>query len=364
MMNSELLAPNPCLVAIVLVVKFQDEPRVVFHYPPRPGQDNSHFKAYLNKNLAGGASSDSSEDDNTSSSEDDVTAGHTTLDSVTGISTPEIEVDETGSASPEKPGPVRPDHHKPKWNDLFGFPSGALAKLLSPGRAARKKRFETSLNDHVYLGWPVYAREDGTWRKPRRKARGKRSRKPSDDQSSPYGGRGSEGESTVSGHIAEEPEDSSAQSTGVAASSEGQSDETDVTASENGTVKKALPNAKKPSVLLAEGDSRHSKKSRLDMFHVVFVLDPPPLEYHVRVKEMYIHIVKKFSRALRWEQRRSDYMLQEASTLSSMTKHLKHPGGKNISFLKNLCGSRLSDSRREATPSTPLSPTLISVQPS
>ena len=68
-------------------------------------------------------------------------------------------------------------------------------------------------------------------------------------------------------------------------------------------------------------------KDNLKMFHVVFVLDPPPLEYHLRTKEMYDHVIKKFSRALRWEQARSNYVSKEASAISSAGKgHHKASG--------------------------------------
>lgn len=66
----------------------------------------------------------------------------------------------------------------------------------------------------------------------------------------------------------------------------------------------------------------------LKLFHVVFVLDPPPLEYHLRMKEMYHHVVKKFSRALKWEQSRSNYVSKEVAIVTSICKSFSKSGGK------------------------------------
>lgn len=60
------------------------------------------------------------------------------------------------------------------------------------------------------------------------------------------------------------------------------------------------------------------------MFHVVFVMNPPPLEYHLRVREMYDNVVKKLSRAIKWEQARSSYVSKEATIIATCTeRHLK-----------------------------------------
>ena len=51
-MASYPLPPNPCLVAILLLVKTTSEPRIIFHYPPKPGEDNSHFTDMFKENPA------------------------------------------------------------------------------------------------------------------------------------------------------------------------------------------------------------------------------------------------------------------------------------------------------------------------
>jgi nitrogen permease regulator 3-like protein len=45
------------------------------------------------------------------------------------------------------------------------------------------------------------------------------------------------------------------------------------------------------------------------------VLDPPTLEYSLRLKEIYENVIKKFSKALKWEQARADYVWNEAQNI-------------------------------------------------
>ncbi|KKY29111.1 hypothetical protein UCRPC4_g00143 [Phaeomoniella chlamydospora] len=57
------------------------------------------------------------------------------------------------------------------------------------------------------------------------------------------------------------------------------------------------------------------KAANMRMFNIVFVLNPPILEYSLRVKEMYDNITKKFAKALKWEQAKSGYVWKEAKLI-------------------------------------------------
>lgn len=78
-----------------------------------------------------------------------------------------------------------------------------------------------------------------------------------------------------------------------------------------------------------DGDGPHlienasTAKSELIMFHVVFVMNPPPLDHAHRVKEMYDNIVKKFSRALKWVQVHHDYVWQQTDALLMKRQQLQ-----------------------------------------
>jgi hypothetical protein len=61
-----------------------------------------------------------------------------------------------------------------------------------------------------------------------------------------------------------------------------------------------------------DGSADAEDKDHLTMFNVVFVMDPPLLEYSMRVKEIYENIIKKFAKALKWEQARTGYVWRES----------------------------------------------------
>lgn len=93
-MSSETLPPNPCLLAILLVAKVNSEPNIVFHYPPRPGADNTRFTRYLAAQDKDKDGSSSTNDDNSSSHDEDVTDNDKSKQVKTGDNTPELDVEE------------------------------------------------------------------------------------------------------------------------------------------------------------------------------------------------------------------------------------------------------------------------------
>ena len=82
------------------------------------------------------------------------------------------------------------------------------------------------------------------------------------------------------------------------------------------------PSSKQPRVSGGEpldGDDKDS----MTMFNVVFVVDPPLLEYSIRTREVYDNIIKKFAKALKWEQARTDYVWREAQAMSHIKERAK-----------------------------------------
>lgn len=318
-MSSPPLPPNPCLVAVILVVKFYNEPQIIFHYPPRPGEDNSHYKNYLASDLTDDDSTSSSDDESTKSS-DERSKPEAQVELSNNGNSPDADVDETGSASPEKHDGVNPARI-PRWNDMFGFPSATLAKLLCPVSSNHKKRFEMGIDEKVFLGWPVFKRDGGGWQRKRRP----RKSKSTDNRSEVKKELGKGERTTTSGRT------SAVDSWEPVETSEQGSD------TEDGAYKQEVKCAGDDHPISEETSSQSHEASRdtngskdtletnpkdiLDMFHVVFVLDPPPLEYHLRVDEMYSNVVRKFSRALKWEQARSSYVAREASAISVLNRY-------------------------------------------
>ena len=283
-MTSSTFPPNPSLVAIILIIKTSSGgPRRVFHYPPNPGHDNPHVKLdYENCSSDDSGSSSNEMYSGYSSLEDDAFLdGH----------------DQSGSASPEKNGSFfwkKEDHGDA---GLFALPND-LPHLLCPPPTAHQKKFEINIGGRVFLGRPVFARDNGEWK--RKKPKKSKAIK---DIASARPNPTAPSKKTSAQH-----DESLTESSGY---------DSVIDEDEAETYDEAVEavEALRLHELSAKQDQEKTEqnwKEVLNMFHVVFVLDPPPLEHQVRIDDMYKHVVKKFSRALKWEQARSDYVLKEA----------------------------------------------------
>lgn len=188
----------------------------------------------------------------------------------------------------------------PPWENFLGLKTDVWEKLLCPAPAWHKRRFEVGLNDLTFVGWPVFARENGMWRK-RRTRRKKR---------------------------AEEIEDASAAETEAER-------ETEAVTSPRGS---ELANLFDSTESLKGSKEREKEKDKekeaagkdskgeMTMFNVVFVLNPPILEYHLRVKEKYENVIKKFGKGLKSEQVRADYVWTEVQKILHIKEKARESG--------------------------------------
>ena len=306
--------PDRWLVAVVMVVQTRSQPRLVFHYPPKPGQDNSRFTKLFKSGGNEDASATPSEEYDGSSSAEDLAVGDSTLDQPVSSSPPDIE--ELDSASPQKGNESHEELTEFQWNDLFGYQASTLARLLCPPASSHKKRVEIGLDNKIFVGQPAYAKPDGAWKT-------KKCRRTSSQSTAP---RTSERESVKSPVGKSEHPDRNAMT-------DSQDDEP-----RNGSTVGTLRShdARKTAgseIPTAYGDKNtKAPKAPLNMFHVSFVLQPPPLEYHMRVKDIYDNVAKKFTKALRWEQARSEYVATEAALIHSTVKRLNKAIGEPSSF--------------------------------
>ena len=331
-MASYPLPPNPCLVAILLLVKTASEPRIIFHYPPKPGEDNSHFRDMFKESPAEDDTSSSSSDDESQDSSAEVSKPiEQKEEGRTGKSTP--EVDEIGSVSPEKSDVLKRGKAKLQWDDLFGYQSSILAKVLLPSQSCHKKRFEVGLDGKVFLGRPVFARPDGTWKKPRKLRRSSSRSNVTAEKVKDIPGK-DKGEKVETFDYASKDTGTSGPDAGMESQSDSHQEGT--SNREDGVVD-GVPiehTSDTKSNRLGKSDKfppNKGKQKSLAMFHVVFVLRPPPLEYHLRVKEMYDNVTKKLSKAMKWEQTRSGYVAREIAVISSLTKHMDQSNSKTRS---------------------------------
>ena len=311
-MSAQLLPPNPSLVAIILIIKTRQGVKHIYHYPPNPGKDKPHVKLdYEHSSEEESSSSEASD----SSVEGDAYKRPQFDDG--GESRDDATLDESGSASPDKKPSMEEEILNPK--ELLGLPLG-FESFLCPPATYHKKRFELTIDDLTFLGWPCFARENGKWKRKSKAKREHRRRMSTISEQKP--GKGSLPKTSA------EVDDELGETTGHESVGEGTNDNTGVApgATPDGEIEKLEATAE----VERKESTSPSVGHGLNMFHVIFVMNPPPLECHLRVDEMYRHVVKKFSRALKWEQARSNYVLRECEKLKSMkARHGIHPPSPN-----------------------------------
>ena len=278
-MSTATPPPNPCLAAILLVIQSRSGPRLVFHYPPHPLQERSaKTDPRSSRDAASTTSTSDSDTDSSSTDNRSVTTekqARANVGSKTTL-TDEEDDDYHGSGKATADG----GEWKPSWDPLLGLPVDGLVSLLAPtSRDWHQQMFDVGFNDLCYVGYPVFIREDGTWEK---KKRAKTKKSSEEDTATTNDG------------------DKKGDQTKEAAASKDKS------------------------------TAKPDKPSELRMFNVVFVLNPPILEQTLRKAEMYDNVVKPFSKALKFEQARQDYVWTECELLSTiMAKHMakKSPTG-------------------------------------
>lgn len=380
-MSSIARPPDPCLVAIILIVRSRTGPRLVYHYPPNPLSENrlktttKGGRRTRNRQWARNTDSSSSDESGLSSDEDEeerevhVAANasasaslNVNVNAAPGWRASNVGLDDhlpvsasSGAGESQRPASLgsgrasslrkrggvgggassdleeensdRPEDGSGRssrlpWESLLGLPGSVWEKLLSPSRSWHKRRFEVGINDLALIGWPVFVREDGTWRKQRRKKKKKKPR--------------AEWEGGELGHN-EAGEDGTGENTMVlspemAASTVSLGDSvvspTDTTKRGSGTSSKL---GKLPEESLDSEDKDH-----MTMFNVMFVMDPPLLEYSLRVKEIYENIIKKFAKALKWEQARTDYVWRESQHILQVRRKAREASMASPYLLINL----------------------------
>ncbi|KAJ5160462.1 Nitrogen permease regulator 3 [Penicillium canariense] len=372
-MSSIARPPDPCLVAIILIVRSRTGPRLVFHYPPNPLSEHrlktttkGGRRISRTRSRQGSRNTDSSSSDESglSSDEDEEerephVGGNANANATPGLGrrasnfgidnltlTPDAA--SPGAADSQRPGSLgsgrasslrkrggagsdyeedagsdRPDEgptgsSRPPWESLLGLPGSVWEKLLSPSRSWHKRRFEVGINDLALIGWPVFVREDGTWRKQRRKKK----KKPR-----------AEWDGGVLGHN-ENAEDAQGEDGATSPDLGGSvATITELTLTTSPTEYKRASTAsgkfgKQPDDSLDPEDKDH-----MTMFNVVFVMDPPLLEYSMRVKEIYENIIKKFAKALKWEQARTDYVWRESQHILQVRRKARETSMSTIIIL-------------------------------
>ncbi|KAI4667631.1 Nitrogen permease regulator 3 [Alternaria novae-zelandiae] len=327
------LPPASNLHAILLVTKSRSlGPRLVFHYPPlspsaaalAAAKDPAWFRHDTSTASVDSRSSDSEWDSSTDSDDDNdieigsrTSGGRASGRTLTGRVSDKSKLgsglwgkqetideedadddnDQDGNGHRGKGG----DHD---WDTVLGFKMDALEKMLSPSKEYNKRRFELGVESIVFLGAPMFVRDDGLWKKAKRKKK-----KRSDQQKLEDGDLVRNLTSASDGDDANSPEPSNEPVPGF----------------EPGYGHDSMSSG--PS---EAGSDARSNSTSLDinnpdmtMFNVVFVLNPPALEYQQRVKEMYENVTRKYAKALKYEEARFQYVWKESKRIIDIKQRAK-----------------------------------------
>lgn len=300
--------PNPCLLGILLSISTHNGPQLVFHYPPKPKDFGYKATPFQLDNELLDSDEDSSSDDESVSSDDSTdeaemqrenkfhdpnyVSGQTLLDlldeqdrkrtakesrrlmkegkknSISSNQRANSELNSLRSSDNNH----HHHHHKISENKVFGFDVEFLSEIVTPPRQMCNSRFELSVDDMAFLGLPVHVNEAGQWRStaPKTAKHSKRSRN--------------------SGVSREEVE--------------GDADDEEE------------EKIKDPSI-------HEPSENTMSMFNVVFVMNPPVVEYHHRINEMFHYVVSRLALVLRYEQAKSNYVWIESQKILKIKEQLE-----------------------------------------
>ncbi|KAI3402316.2 NPR3 [Candida oxycetoniae] len=155
---------------------------------------------------------------------------------------------------------------------IFGMDPAYLCEMLAPPRPMCNTRFEVTIEDKVFLGLPTHRHDNGAWKTK--------------------------------------------------------------FASNNGS----YSNTKHNNGGVAENDSSATTSgstSNLNMFHLVFVMNPPAIENNYRVDEMFQHVISKLSLVLRHAQQKHNYVGQQVKTIFKLRDEMADE--RSLAQYSSLC---------------------------
>lgn len=210
------------------------------------------------------------------------------------------------------------------WDTVLGFKVDALEKILSPAKTYNKRKFELGVEGVVFIGAPMFVRDDGLWKKKKKKQR-KRSAEE----------RVQNGDMLASLGLSDSDDDAGSQGDTKAQKRETKKSTKDddfvfPPGFEPGYGHGLMSGAPSGAASEAGSDARSNSTTNdtpdMTMFNVVFVLNPPALEYQLRTKDMYDHVAKKYAKALKYEEARFHYVWKESKRIMDIKQRAKENG--------------------------------------
>lgn len=284
------------LIAVLLITRSRPGPKLVFHHPPIPQYDGTLAAREQDIHSCESSESDSDGD------EIDVESGNRQR----GTSDSTVRHQDAGTAE------------VPNLSEkVLGYDVGSLERLLSPGRWCEKKKFEVCLDGITFVGLPIFAKEDGTWAardEPSlgmppaivpnlRKDNSVDSLEAESQQHSPI----KDLSSTVASIAITTPEPQTQQNLS--------------------TSYKHAPDSFDSHGIASLGTSMNSASTtsgavaeQMTMFHVVFALSS---KSRLKTGDLYEHVAKKLSKALKFCQKRSNYVSIESRKLLAVKQRAR-----------------------------------------
>ena len=277
------------LIAVLLITRSRPGPKLVFHYPPIPQYDGQTPASDHGVQSSGSSDSDSDADDDFGSESRKRTRG-------------------ASDSTVRHPEPGMKDVPNP-LEKVLGYDAGSLERLLSPGRWCEKKKFEICLDGVTFVGLPIFAKEDGSW------AARDEPLMANVPAIVPTLRKNDSAETMEAESLQQSPIKSLSSSVaGITITAP------DTTAQQNlSTSYKHAPDSFDSHGIASLGTSMGSASTtsgavaeQMTMFHVVFALTS---DSKLKTADLYEHVAKKLSKALKFCQKRTNYVSIESRKL-------------------------------------------------
>ncbi|CUM55951.1 Nitrogen permease regulator 3 [Debaryomyces fabryi] len=153
---------------------------------------------------------------------------------------------------------------------ILGFEADYLCEMLCPPKQMCNSRFEIMIDDLVFLGLPIHSYDNGSWR--------------SKHSHRPKSGKLSKGRF------------------------------------KNATDNASIDNEKTDY----ENTSKSQSKNAMNMFHLVFIMNPPIIECNYRIDEMFHYVISRLSLVLRYEQLKHEYVWNQIRLIYNLKEEFRN----------------------------------------
>lgn len=206
-----------------------------------------------------------------------------------------------------------------KVEKLFSFDADFISDLATPPKSLCNTRFELTVEDMVFLGLPIHIQDDGSWRISK-KSKFVRSKSMSTSQRS----------RKQSCSDSNQNEDKRSKSNRPSFNNsinldDHKIDDAEIT-NDDELHDDHIDHHNDMEVLEYTGENSHvmEKDCGMYQFHMLFVMNPPVVEYNHRIDEMFHYIISRISLLLRYEQQKTNYVWEESKKILKLKEELVH----------------------------------------